>query len=387
MSKRISIFLPSFNFGGAERVASILCNELVKHHEVFLVLLSSGIDYELSDKVKVVILYKNSSSSDILKILGIPLAARRYYNFCKKNKIDVSLSFLPKANFINSFTKFFRPGYKIIISQRTNETDYLNMLSPVKRRIQKLLVSSLYPKADIINANSQHALTDLKKNFGLKKATSLIYNPVSDTNMLAAHTNEAAAKVFAGYSGRFKLICVANFRPEKNHLILLQAIQLLKQKDKVVLYLMGDGNSTAVDTYIAANGLQEHVVNLGFKTNPFDYLRLADCAILSSDFEGFSNTLLEALSCGKPVISTATKGGIELLNPSDMDIIVETLRICQYGILTRPGDAAQLSHAITLLQNDEDLRRKLSLAATERIGDFKNGVIVQKFRQLFETGT
>src|SRR6218665_3334966 len=232
----VTIFLSTMHIGGAETVVANLCNGLADYYHIHLVVVSGDISYDLDRRVKVWKLYKINLMSGLLQKISVPIVAWRYYRLCKKAEIKASISFLPQANFINAFGKIFRAKYKIILSQRTNESQYLQMLNPAKRFVQHFFISHLYKRADIINANSMHALIDLQKKFGLRNAKSLIYNPITPIPKL----NELP-DVLIGLKDKFKLIYVANFRLEKNHLMLLEAISLLPFRSNVKLILVGQG--------------------------------------------------------------------------------------------------------------------------------------------------
>ena len=375
--ENIAIFLPSMLIGGAETVAANLCNNLVEYYQVNLIVISGEISFQINPKVKVWKLYNYSISNAFIQKLSVPIVACKYAVLCNRLEVRTSLSFLPQANFINAFAKFYGVKYKVILSQRTNESAYLKMLNPVKRLVQKFFITTLYPKADVVNANSKHALIDLQQNFSLKNATSLIYNPLSPIPGITCYPS-----IMTDSAGKFKLLYVANFRKEKNHLMLLEAISLLPFKNQLKLFLIGSGDSTKEEAFIKNNNLMDIVELPGYVPKPFDYVAASDCCMLSSDFEGFSNSLLEALACGKPIISTATQGGVEMLHPDDTNINLESPFLAKYGILTQVGNARQMADAISLLFGNKTLQEHYAAAAKERAADFKTSTITEKFAEL-----
>ncbi|MBB3232281.1 glycosyltransferase [Halomonas stenophila] len=79
------------------------------------------------------------------------------------------------------------------------------------------------------------------------------------------------------------------------------------------LVLIGDGDRASVEREIHALNLEDRVTLLGARDNPYPYMRRARLLMLSSDYEGLPNVLLEALACGTPVVSTDCLSG-----PSDI---------------------------------------------------------------------
>jgi glycosyltransferase involved in cell wall biosynthesis len=85
---------------------------------------------------------------------------------------------------------------------------------------------------------------------------------------------------------------------------LLKAINLIKKLCKFKLILIGRGNnSNKINNYIEKNNLSKFV-KIFYTTNPFPYIKQADIFILSSQYEGLPNVLLEALTLKKLVISS-----------------------------------------------------------------------------------
>lgn len=107
----------------------------------------------------------------------------------------------------------------------------------------------------------------------------------------------------------FKIICVANLRPQKDHLNLLEAFQiLLQKKDLLSLHLIGkdfsDDYSQSVKRFISDHGLEKNVFLYGEQKNVEKYLYKADLGILSSVSEGLPVSLLEYGRAGLPVVCT-----------------------------------------------------------------------------------
>lgn len=136
---------------------------------------------------------------------------------------------------------------------------------------------------------------------------------------------------------------VANFTPKKNHANLIRALsEGNAAKAQLVLIGMGPAQDD-VERLVADLGMQERVTFLGTRDDVFDLLPLFDLFTLSSDFEGFPISLVEAMATGLPCVAT-TVGGI----PEVLDDGVN-------GLLVPPGDSTALRMAIERIMSDDQL--------------------------------
>lgn len=133
-------------------------------------------------------------------------------------------------------------------------------------------------------------------------------------------------------------------------------------------------------------GLADKVVFCGFESNPFKYVSRCDCFVLSSDVEGFPNVLIEALACGKPVISTdCSSGPRELLAPAT-DLhhrAINNYEIGEYGILTPVNDIATFAAAMKKMYEDAGLRRQFAGRAAGRASQFDVNELKEYFHVAF----
>ena len=120
------------------------------------------------------------------------------------------------------------------------------------------------------------------------------------------------------------------------HLIRV-AGKLLEEGLFVKLIILGEGPLRAsLEALITKLGLEGEVHLLGFVENPFQYMAKADVAVFSSQTEGFSNAIIEALACGVPVISTDHETGArEILSPNSdyHEKIYDRIDKAPYGLL------------------------------------------------------
>ena len=147
---------------------------------------------------------------------------------------------------------------------------------------------------------------------------------------------------FVKDDSRFTLLIVARLSPQKDHLTVLKALNIL-QNPNIYLNILGDGDLyDTLSSYIDKYNLSDQVSLLGHR-DPTPYYQSADAFILSSNWEGFPLTSLEALSHSLPLIVSDVCGCSEVVVPGFNGFIFEK------------NNSLQLSRAIaTLLSLDSD---------------------------------
>jgi glycosyltransferase involved in cell wall biosynthesis len=179
----------------------------------------------------------------------------------------------------------------------------------------------------------------------------------------------AAAQAPCPLDGQPFLLHVGRFHPVKRHDRLFEAVKCSGYQGKLVLLGQGAPADTARLQAAAAHaGVADQVVWAGFVANPYPYLRAAQAVVLSSDFEGFGNVLVEALACGTPVVSTRCPYGPAEILTGDLarglsDLTASDLACALNAVLAAPPQptAAQLDRFAL----DNVVSRYLALADAE----------------------
>lgn len=148
-----------------------------------------------------------------------------------------------------------------------------------------------------------------------------------------------------GQQDSFKILCLANLRPQKDHLNLLKAFEnVQKVYPQASLHLIGkdegDDYSKELRTFVSRNELESKVFFYGEKQNLQELLLQADLGVLSSASEGLPLALLEYGRAGLPVVCTAVGECPEVVGDT--------------AILVRPSDPVALSEAVlSYIENSE----------------------------------
>ena len=151
--------------------------------------------------------------------------------------------------------------------------------------------------------------------------------------------------------------------------------------------MIGDGYlREKLEEKVRKENLENKIIFLGRQKDVFKFLAKSSCFVLSSDYEGFPNVLIEALACNLPIISTdCISGPREILAPnSDFTKQTKFIEIAEYGILAPIGDVDKLAEAMRIIYEDEDLRKEYSKKAKFRAKDFDVRKIIKEWEIVIE---
>ena len=382
--KKVAFFINSLALAGAEKVVATLLDNFYDEYELHLVLLNNIIEVPVNrEKTPVTIIDTDrpSEGSKAFDILKIPLLASRLKNYLRKNKIDVCISFLNRSNFIAGFAKSTGWKGKLIMCERTHTSSVYNNRS-LAGKTGRFLVRRLYKNADLIITNAIGQTEDLRETYGLKNKIIAIYNPID----LDRQAVKCAEPVTDHTFSKFTFILSGRFHPQKNHSLLLHAVALIKYLDFDVL-LLGRGRDEATVKSLASKlGIENKIKFLGFKANPVKYVAAADCTIMSSDYEGFPNVLLESLAAGTPVISTdCPTGPRELLSGEFKKGFASHAEYLPYGILVPANNPEMLAAEMKNMLTKPELLKKYAAVSRSRAADFRLENIIVQFRAALQS--
>ena len=169
-----------------------------------------------------------------------------------------------------------------------------------------------YSKFDEVLCVSQTVKEGVEKKYNVKNAR-VLYNPINREKILKL-SNEKIDDI--KLSSKFRLISVGRLSEQKGYDRLLRVFKKLKSDGlDIELILVGNGDKyNELNEYIVENKLGKDVTLLGFKENPYKYVRASDLFICSSISEGFSLVIGEAMAIGIPVVSVDCQGPNEVLD-------------------------------------------------------------------------
>ena len=184
----------------------------------------------------------------------------------------------------------------------------------------------------------------------------VIYNGVALS--LFNGTNQDGFRKELGVGKETPLLgMIGRLTPVKAHEVLFEAIVHLQERfPSLVALIIGEGERRQeLEKLCRERGVEQNVRFLGLRKDIHRLLSYLDISVLSSDSEGFSMTLLEAMAAGLPVVATAVGGTAEL--------VVEN----ETGFLVPPRNPAALANRIEQLLNDKALAEKMGAQGRQRV--------------------
>lgn len=330
IKQKIAIYIPSIYDGGSERFAVVLSKGLAdRGYEVFLLTaLEQKGEFSVAKNVHRVILHKN------MNFLRNIMAFR---HFLIENDIDVCVAVGIYSNLVSAAANSISLRTKIILSERNApKQDFLSWKS-------KLLRTLLYRYGDSFVFQTPVARAFYSKK--IQKRGIIIPNPLKDG--LPKRTGVC----------RNEIVAVGRLTSQKNYHLLLSAFaEVCKKNEKYTLHIYGQGiEEQVLRNYVNELDIQNRVIFEGFFLNVHDQIKDADIFVMTSDFEGLPNALMEAMAMGFPVISTdCPVGGPRML-----------IRNGENGLLVPVGDRDALSAAMIYLIETPILKERIAQKASE----------------------
>jgi len=370
----ILFLVNSFKRGGAERVIINLLNYLPgldPDLKLFLYFLEDAVNpYPVPDHVHLM-KRKKRPKFQSTKFFNIPVQASRLKTFTQENEIDLVLSFLSRSNYVNMIAKWLGSHHQVIMSER-NTPSFVYSSSGIKDRINGLLIRKLYPHSFKIIAISQGVKNDLVNSYDISSDNIVvIYNPI-DTDVVMIKSKEKVDHKWLTDKSIKTIISVGRLEKQKNHTLLINAFKIVsKNHPNTRLMILGEGTERKnLEKLTKELNLTSKVCLIGLQDNPFAFVSKADLFVLSSDFEGFGNVIIEAMVCGCPVISTDCQSGPNEIITHKKD-----------GYLTPVGDVDAMSDAISTLLENKSLRESIIENAYHRANDFRLEKISEQYLQ------
>jgi len=312
--KKISILLSSLALGGTERAMLNLAEAIAKTGitvELLLTRKEGEFLEEAEKKFRVVDLHLNKTYELPFKLL----------HYIITNRPDAVISNNWKQSLCACLTRLMFPFFKLLVVEH----------GPPSSWVFSFIATLFYPAATRLIAVSTGVADAIEQcTFGLSGKVKVIYNAINPTGYRLIEKE----KTFN--TNRKKIITVGRLVAEKNHALLLDAFAIAFRRVDAELVLVGAGVLRGeLESRAEKLGIKDRVRFVGFHSRPNELLTEADLFVLSSDYEGLGNVLVEALFCGLPIVSTDCPHGPR-----------EVLMNGKYGALVRPGDAAALADAI-----------------------------------------
>lgn len=345
---KIVFVIPDMPGGGTERVVALLANEYCRRGIETAILLFAGDEtaYPLDERIEVVSVGGPSGGriADRLKRLG---RMRQYY---ARNK-GCQIWAFSVMGAVFSVIATFGQRHFFLVSERNDPNRYDH----------KKIRNGAYRLADVVVCQTEDAVGGFPA--GIVKKSAVVPNPV-DIGSLQPYEGKRERRIAA----------VGRLEPQKNHKLLIQAFAAFAEThEDYTLDIYGKGELEEELKRLAATlGVREQVRFRGFSGKVKEEINSAAMYVLSSDYEGISNSMLEALALGIPVIATDCPiGGSKMYIEDGVN-----------GLLVPVGEKEALRAAMCRIADDEAFGAALGREGRKLRERNRVGQIADKFLAL-----
>ena len=331
--------------GGSERVMSLLANRFAEDgYEVEIININKHVVFYPIDSRIVLRFAEDEVGTSVLKKL---LWLRRYV---KKNRPDVVIPFMEA---VYCFTLIALIGCKVqVISSERIDPRKSPFLRNILRRI-------ILPLTDWLVVQTQ----DIKAFYPrfIQKKTSIIYNPVSEQVFNLPQVEKEDV-----------VISVGKLDDQKNHALLIRAFSKVAQDFptwKLIIY--GEGPlRDSLQIIINSLELTGRVLMPGRSNRVIEEMNRSKIFAFSSNYEGMSNAILEAVCVGLPVVTTNVSGAEELVQDG--------------GYVVPIGSETQLVESLRSLMDDSSLRSQMGEQNKKRAHEYDIDLIYRQWESLIK---
>lgn len=292
----------------------------------------------------------------------------KLFKLLKSIKPDIVHAFLFSANSYGRIASILA-GVPIIIASERNLPEAGNDKIKLWIYIDKLL--ALF--TDRIICNSYRAAESLVKHHAFNsKKVCVVHNGISVADFINKNdlnSEEYSASKVVGTVGRLY--------PQKNHILFLDMVKIISEKYKhknLKFVIAGEGPlKKQLKKYSQDLGIESKVVFTGLINNIQDILHATDIFVLSSDWEGLPNAVMEAMASGLPCVVTDVGGNSELVVDGET------------GYVIPPNDPEAMAQKISYLLENDRLAIKMGVEGKKRMQeDFNMEKMIKTTEEIYE---
>lgn len=312
----------SLDIGGIEKALVILVNKLQeKGYDITLVLEKrQGIFLnEINPKIKI-IEYAPSNSKNKIQRKIINLIKRIIFTLKNKNKYDFSAS----------FATYSLPASFVARTASKNcylwgHADYLTLFDGNAEEMKEFFIERNYDKFKKIIFVSKEGKESFVKVFPEMKEKTMVCNNLIDADKILELSKEKIPeedllkinKLENNQKETTTFINVGRHQEKQKKLSRLIEVATMLKKDNMNFKIIFIGDGPETEEYkkqVRNNQLENNIIFLGKKQNPYPYFKIADCVVLTSDYEGYPVVFLESFILEKPIITTKVSDYQEVEN-------------------------------------------------------------------------
>lgn len=367
--------------GGAEVSLCRIANQLNRiGYEISVITLAQESNYEtlLDEGIHYYHIFSDSSKdnwvlhsifrlSNYLKRFFVKILLTNKINHCRA---DIGITF-------NEFEKCLMPLVKSktrkkICWFRHDITDYYLCERIIVEDRKKF--EALFEKVDELLFVTNSSMNNFCSEFPSFKGKCNFFINSIDTDLICTL---ADSQIIQRADHTIVFLCLARLSKEKGQDLLFEAAELLDlagYKGKYEIWLVGDYTDNDFDIN-PCHYDGDSIKQFGYIDNPYPYLKASDVLVSSSRSEGCPNVILEAMALGKPIISTKTSGGKELLENGRLGLLCDINATSLYDAMKMMFDS----------QTREYFKRISELEAQKHGNTFFVQSLIENFSQLFRS--
>jgi glycosyltransferase involved in cell wall biosynthesis len=352
--KKIAFIMESLQCGGAEKsLVTLLQNMNFDEYQIDLILMAEDGDFKKfvpeQVDIKIVDVFSNIEGFK-LKQLRLEYALRRKINI-KKLEHNAQLHWKTFGKSIQKIDEFYdiaiayNQGFatyfvaeKIAATRKIAwlNTDYQKAGYNIKFDIDK------YKTFDTIVAVSNECEESFKyelNKFGIQLQTTVIKD-ITDIAIVNKLSQEYIG--FTNDKSSIKICSVGRLAQPKGWYLAIEALYILKQRNRdIKWYIIGEGpKRSELELLIKTKQLENNLILLGYKENPYPYMKTCDIYVQTSLFEGLGLTVIEAAILQKPIVTTNFPTASTIVENNQTGLICEM-------------DAVAIANAIEIYLDDK----------------------------------
>lgn len=347
----------NIGYGGASKMIVWVANQcaLAGHDVTFLTYRDSEVRQPLDSRVKHVHEHLENVGGNVSLLLSV----KWLHKFIKSNHFDVGVAFL-SPSILRMALAAKGTRMKVLFSHRADP--YLKLsTSSLKAKVINWLNNWAFEQANFYVFQTKMAQAYYDE--GIKNRSTVIPNPIRPMQRTESRDGNIRKSFVA--VGRLEL-------KQKRQDVMIDAFNILSQKySDFKLEIYGDGEDEEKVKQLAASN--PNIRLMGKTNNVASVIQHACATVLSSDYEGIPNALLESMSLGVPSISTdCSPGGAAML-----------IRNKENGMLIPRGDAVALAEAMEYVITHSEEAEKMGAHAMEVNSLYAENVIADKWKKVF----
>lgn len=361
--KNVVFIINSIGSGGAEsalfNVIEGIPSTLSSQVNIHLILLDD--EPQLKQVPTGICLHVLNSKRSLLRSVWLT------YRLVKKLSPHIVVSFLVRANMVNSILRVCRLYAASVVCERMHLSSHLKFqVSGIKALVANLLPKILYRNNDLVLGVSSGVTNDLVQHYGVPKTLcKTIYNPYNVAALMHNAAQPLTQKI--DLPERF-IVSVGRLTKSKDQVCLIKGFA--KANTALSLVIVGMGDELEALRQLAKNeGVGDKVYFTGYLNNPHYVINKALFFISCSRNEGFPNALLESMVLAKPIIFTSCDSGPAEILGEAHNFKAQKVTHAKYGILIPEGSILDVAKAIEQMLAPAQLK-KYQVQSSRRAKDF-----------------